>query len=287
MAIDLAKLMALRIETPHTYDRKDVMLYALGLGVGADPMSPKQLSFVYERNLKVLPTFGGVMGYPGFWPRDRAELGLNWKMLLNGEQGIRIHKPLPTAGSVVGAMAIDRVIDKGPGKGMVMHLHRDVTDAKTGELLLTVENTAMFRGDGGFGGPTEKSAPPRSLPDRAPDLTFDWPVLPQAALIYRLSGDYNPVHSDPEIAKEGGFDRPILHGAASWGIAGYALLDALCEGEPSRFKYFHARFTSPAYPGETQRTQIWKTGKGEAAFRVVSAERGKTILDFGTFSYTP
>lgn len=285
MPVDLERLQALRIVTPHSYTSKDVMLYALGLGLGADPLDPKQLAFTYEGALQVLPTFGGVMGYPGFWPKDRLELGINWQKLLNGEQGIRIHRPLPVEGDELGTMVVDRVIDKGTGKGSILYISREVTDKASGELLCTVTNTVVLRGDGGFGGAVGTADPVAVIPAREPDLVVDWPTLPQAALIYRLSGDYNPLHADPAVARQGGFERPILHGSASWGMAGHALLQALCAGDPQRFCRFHVRFTSPAYPGDLQQTQIWKTSAGEAAFRVVVPERGVTVLDNGVFSH--
>jgi len=284
MAIDLEKLLALRIEKPHTYAAKDVILYALGLGLGHDPTSKRQLAFVYEKGLEVLPTFGGVMGYPGFWAKERPEFGVTWQKLLNGEQGIELHRKLPAFGTVVGTTVVERVIDKGEGKGSILYLRREVRD-ESGDLVCTVKNTAVLRGDGGFGGPTGAAEPPAQVPNRAEDVTFDWPVLPQAALIYRLSGDLNPLHVDPEVARSVGFERPILHGAATWGIAGYAMLETLCEGDPKRFKSFRARFTSPAMPGESQRAMIWRTGAGRAAFRVVAPRRNAVILDNGEFTY--
>jgi acyl dehydratase len=284
MAIDLDKLLALRIDAPHTYAPKDLMLYALGLGVGQDPISKSQLAFVYEKDLKVLPTFGSVMGYPGFWAKERPEFGITWQKLLNGEQGIELHRSLPTSGTVVGTTTIERVIDKGEGKGSIVYTRREVKD-KSGNLICTIRNAAVLRGDGGFGGPTGTADPPSQVPDRAEDLVFDWPVLPQAALIYRLSGDFNPLHADPDVARGVGFERPILHGAATWGMAGFALLEALCKGDPDRFKSFRARFTSPALPGEAQRTLIWRTGAGRAAFRVVVPARNAVVLDNGEFVY--
>lgn len=289
MAIDLAALRALKIVTPHRYTEKDVMLYALGLGLGANPEDEDQLRFTYEGRLgglQALPTFGGVTGYPGFWPRERREIGIDWRRILNGEQAIHVHRPLPGAGQVTGTLTIESLIDKGPGKGAVLLSRRDVHDDASGELLCTITNTGMLRGDGGCGSFGDVLPPvPQPVPQRAPDLEVDWPVLPQAGLIYRLSGDFNPLHADPAMAREAGFDRPILHGAATWGMAGMVLLRALCDSEPARFRHFHARFTSPAYPGEVQRTQIWHTGDRQASFRVTVPARGVTVLDHGIFAY--
>ncbi len=269
----------------HRYVEKDVMLYALGLGLGGDPLNEDQLGFVYEKDLKVLPTFGGVLGYPGFWPKAHPELGITWQRLLNGEQGIEIHRPFPPSGEVVGSMTIERIVDKGVGKGMLIYTRRDVRDQASGDLLCTVSNTMFCRADGGFGGPTAPGPAAAAIPDRASDQTIDWPTLPQAALIYRLSGDFNPLHAEPAVARQGGFDRPILHGAATWGIAGCALLQALCGGDPARFRSYQARFTSPVYPGETLRVEVWLGAPGHASFRVAVPARGVTVLDNGVFSY--
>lgn len=135
------------------------MLYALGLGIGADPLDEAQLRFVYEKDLQVLPTFGGVLGYPGFWPKDHPELGITWQRLLNGEQGIEVHRPFPSRGKVVGSLRIDAVVDKGEGKGAVIYTRRDVCDAITGDLLCSVTNSVVCRADGGFGGPSARPKP--------------------------------------------------------------------------------------------------------------------------------
>lgn len=286
MPIDYERVRDFRIDAiPHSYGEKDLMLYALGLGLGSDPLDERELAFVYEGGLRALPTVGGVLGYPGFWPKEHPELGITWQRLLNGEQGIEIHRPFPVRGKVVGKLRVDRVVDKGAGKGALIYTSRDVTDAATDELLCTVTNTIFCRADGGFGGGAEPVKPVATVPDRPPDLSVNWPILPQAALIYRLSGDFNPLHADPAVARQGGFDRPILHGAATWGIAGYVLLRELCESDPVRFRRYDARFTAPVYPGEVLRTDIWSTGAGEAAFRVVVPARGVVALDNGFFSF--
>lgn len=284
MGIDVDKLMAVRIVTTNVYTARDVMLYALGLGLGADPLDPRQLGFVYERDLQVLPTFGGVMGYPGFWIRNSPELGITWQKLLNGEQSITLHAPLPQAGTVQGITTVERIVDKGAGKGALLYTRREVVDERD-NLVCTVRNTAFLRADGGSGGSTGEAESLPVIPDREADLTVDWHSSARTALLYRLSGDYNPLHADPEIARQGGFERPILHGAASWGMTGYVLLQALCDSVPGRFLSYRARFTAPSYPGETQRTLIWKTAPGKAVFRVVVPQRDVTILNQGAFNY--
>ena len=205
MAIDYQRLKNWPFpEIEHSYGAKDSMLYALGLGLGADPLDPDQLRFVYEEGLKALPTMAVVLALPGQWSKN-PETGINWKLLLHGEQGLVLHQPLPPAGTVVGRTVIEEIIDKGEGKGALVYSRRDIHDKETGSLLASLASTSFLRGDGGFGGPSGPTKPVHPLPARAPDLVCDLATLPQAALIYRLSGDYNPLHADPEIAAAAGF----------------------------------------------------------------------------------
>lgn len=284
MAIALAQLRAFQARTEHAFTRKDVMLYALGLGLGAHDAD---LPFVYEDGLQVLPTFGGVLGYPGFWIKDHPELGVDWRRVLNGEQSLKLHRPLPAEGQVVGLMRVADVVDKGEGKDCLLYTVREVRDERN-DLLCEVLNTVVLRGHGGFGGPAARSvaaASGNARPERIADHVVEFPILPQAALIYRLSGDYNPLHADPKVAKQAGFERPILHGAATWGIAGHLLLRTLCDGQAERVRSYGARFTSPVFPGETLRTEIWEVAPGRAAFRCSVPAREKVVLDAGEFSY--
>ena len=284
MAIALAPLQEFQARTEHAFTRKDVMLYALGLGLGGDEAD---LPFVYEDGLQVLPTFGGVLGYPGFWIKDHPELGIDWRRVLNGEQTLKLHRPLPAEGRVIGLMRVADVIDKGEGKDCLLYTVREVRDAAD-ELLCEVSNTVVLRGHGGFGGPTVRKqtvGPAPARPVRAADHVVDHAILPQAALLYRLSGDYNPLHADPKVARQAGFDRPILHGAATWGIAGHVLLRALCGGDASGLRGYGARFTSPVFPGEILRTEIWQVAPDQAAFRCSVPAREKVVLDAGEFSY--
>ncbi len=284
MAVNLERLQAVRVRKEHAFKKKDVMLYALGLGLGADEAD---LPFVYEDGLQVLPTFGGVLGYPGFWVKDDAALGIDWRKVLNGEQSLRLYKPLPHEGTVTGEMRVVDVVDKGEGKDCLLYTVREVRDEK-GELLCEVLNTIVLRSHGGFGGPAARttSAPVLPVrPERAADHVIDFPILEQAALIYRLSGDYNPLHADPAIGRQAGFPRAILHGAATWGIAGHVLLRKLCGGDVSRVSSYGARFTAPVLPGEVLRTEIWEAGPGRASFRCSIPAREKNVLDAGEFSY--
>ena len=262
-----------------TYDRRDTMLYALGLGLGSDPLDPAQLRFVYEDGLQALPAMGVTLGYPGFWLSD-PRAGVDWKQLLHGEQGIELLRPLPVAGTVTGRTRVTAVVDKGAGKGALVYTEREVTDQADGQVLCRLTSTTFLRGDGGFGGPGGPGRAPHRVPDRAPDMEVALATLPQAALIYRLSGDYNPLHADPVVARAGGFDRPILHGLCTFGIASYAVLTGAAGGDPERLASIDVRFTAPVYPGETVVTKIWRDGDG-VSFRSEVKERGLTVLNNG------
>lgn len=278
-------------ELEHSYTAKDSILYALGVGLGMDPLDRSQLRFLYEEGLQALPTMAVVLAYPGFWLKDPAT-GVDWVKVLHGEQGIRIHRPLPAAGTVVGTGGVDEIIDKGEGKGALILQTRRVYDKASGDLLATLTSTTFARGDGGFSGPAGQphrpQAPaPHPLPEREPDMVCDLPTLKQAALIYRLSGDYNPLHADPDVAQAAGFRAPILHGLATLGVAGHALVKTVCNYDPARFRALQLRFSSPVYPGETIRTEMWRDGsddEGEViSFRARVVERDVVVLNNGRF----
>lgn len=260
MAIDYQKLLALKIpDAEHTYTERDTILYALGVGVGQDPMDLRDLAYVYEPGLKTLPTYPVVLGYPGFWARD-LDTGIDWVKLVNGEQGVRIHRPVPVRGTVIGRTRILDVIDKGPGKGALVYTERNVSDKASGALIATITQTQFCRGDGGFGGPDKPTPPVHPIPERAPDLVCDLVTRPEQALIYRLSGDRNALHADPAIAAKAGFERPIFHGAGTFGVAAHAVVKAACDGDAAKVAAISGRFSSPVIPGETIRTEIWRDG---------------------------
>lgn len=262
------------------YEPRDTILYALGLGIGGDPLDRAQLRFVYEDGLRALPSMSVILGYPGFWLSD-PKTGADWKKLLHGEQSIELFKPLPAKGTVIGRTRVVDVIDKGAGKGALVLSERDLIEEGTGDLLCRMNSTSFLRGDGGFGGPSGPTKAPHPIPERAPDLEIVHPTLPQAALIYRLSGDYNPLHADPEIAKAGGFERPILHGLCTFGIASYAVLVGAAEGDPDRLTSLAVRFSAPVMPGETIVTQIWREQDGVVAFRSKVRERDIVVINNG------
>jgi acyl dehydratase len=280
MTIVYDKLMGLEVEpAEQAYEAKDCMLYALGVGLGHDPMNEDELAFVYEKNLKVLPTMATVIGHSGSLVRDR-NTGINWVMVVNGEQGFTLNRPLTGEGDVVGHTRIVEVIDKGAGKGALLLTERKTNDKATGDLIATVTQTIFCRGDGGFGGPPRQTPPPHPLPTRAPDAVCDFGTRPEAALIYRLSGDYNPLHSDPAVAKAAGFDRPILHGLGTFGVSGHALLKTMCGYDPARLISFSCRFSAPVFPGETVRTEMWRDG-AVVSFRARVVERDVIAINHG------
>lgn len=287
--IDYAKLKA-RVfpDLEHTYDEKDTMLYALGLGYGADPMDEKQLQFVYEKNLKALPTLPVVIASPGFWVKE-PDTGIDWVKIVHGEQALKLHRPFPAAGTVVGKLRITALVDKGKGKGALIHQERSITDKASGALLATIQSVSFGRGDGGFSeqpgngpkGGDPSPAPKPATPDSAPEAVCDLPTLPQAALIYRLCADRNPLHAEPAIATAAGFPRPILHGLATYGVAGHAILKTCCDYDPARLTGLSVRFSAPVFPGETIRTEMWREGN-TVRFRARVLERDIVVLSHGT-----
>jgi acyl dehydratase len=280
VAINYDKLMAWPFEdVRHRYTRRDTMLYALGLGLGADPMDEAELRFVYEKDLVALATLPVVLGYPGMWIRDPAT-GVDAVRLVHGEQSLAIHRHPAPEGEVIGRTKVTGIVDKGAGKGALIYTERRVLDAASGELLATLGSTTFCRADGGFGGPSGPVKPVHELPTRAPDRHVDRRTPPGLALIYRLSGDYNPLHAEPALARSAGFERPILHGLASYGIAAFAVAQAAAGGDPARIASFETRFSSPVFPGETIRTELWIDGT-TVSFRARVVERDVVVLNNG------
>lgn len=278
MTINPAALLARApIETRQSLTRRDTILYALG--VGAD-----ELRFVYEEDLAALPTMAVVMAYPGFIWRDPA-LGADWAKILHGETMVEVHAPLPVEGELVGYTRFDAVDDKGAEKGAVVLQSRRIVDA-AGTHVATARNLSFLRGDGGCGSVGTPSAPLPKVPDdRAPDAVVTLRTADNQAMIYRLSGDLNPLHIDPAVAARAGFRRPILHGLCSFGLAGRAVLRALVDNDAGRIRKIGLRFSSPVFPGETIRTEIWHTGDGTAAFRAIVEERDLMVLNNGVVAY--
>lgn len=273
------------LEIDHSYDWKDTALYALGIGAGI-PIgdAPVNLDFVYESGLKALPTWPLMMAYPGFWARD-PKYGITWQKLLHVEQSIEIHGPIPVEGKVRGFMTIDEIYDRGAEKGALLHFSRRIVDAETDALIAIVRQVNLLRADGGFGGPAIKPPAPRDMPTRAADCVVEMASRPEQAMIYRLSGDTNPLHIDPKISGAAGFETPILHGLATMGIVGRAALKILCNDDPARMAQLDVRFAAPVFPGETLAVSIWDEGNGHAAIEAKVVERDIVVIRNGYCAY--
>jgi acyl dehydratase len=267
-----------------SYTERDTILYALGVGAGSNPRDRSDLRFTYEAQLAALPSMCVTLGTPGLWIKDPAT-GITWQKVLHGEQGFKIHAPIPTAGTVIARNRVRDVIDKGEGRGALIYVERDIEDKSTGALLASLTSTYFCRADGGFGGQTRAAPATTAIPDRSADHVVDSPIDPRAGLIYRLSGDYNPLHIDPDVAVAGGFSAPIFHGLGSLGVVTLALVEAVCSGDPSRLIGLSLRFTAPVMPGETLRTQVWMNDDA-VQFRSTVAERGVVALDNGLCTVT-
>ena len=261
------------------YTRRDTILYALGLGIGADPLDREQLRYVFEKNLTAFPTLSLVLGAPPYWYSD-PRTGIDWVRVLQGEQGLKLFKPLPPEGAVIGRNRVADVIDKGPGKGALIIMERDIIDQATGELIATRTSASFARNDGGCGGTGHAAPQPHAVPESAPQKTIDIATRVDQALLYRLSGDWNPVHADPDVATKAGFERPILHGLCTFGICARGLIALACGGDPARLKAVEGRFSKHVYPGETIRIELWDDG-GSVSFRGRALERDVIVLNNG------
>ena len=281
MALNYEKLMSFKIpDVEQRLTKRDTMLYALGVGLGADPCDTDQLKFVYEQDLQALPTMAIVLAHATGWSANHPELGITRTHTVHGEQAFRIVKPLPVEGDVLGQTRVTDVVDKGQDKGALLMTETSVREKATGDVICTLTSTTFCRADGGFGGPAGPAKPPDPVPETPPQHVCDLATLPQAALVYRLSGDYNPLHADPAHARKVGFKSPILHGRCTFSVAGHALLKTLCGYDPRRFVSMGGRFSSPVYPGETIRTEMWRDGN-VVSFRATVPARGVTVLNNG------
>jgi acyl dehydratase len=275
----------------HAYTADDTMFYALAVGVGADPLDERQLKFVNDTapgTPLALPTMAVILGYPGSWMRD-PRIGIDFSMIVHGEEQVVLHKPLPAAGTVVARHRVTRIVDKGAGKGATVTYDKELFDKSSGDKLATVTHTTFCRGDGGFSardGITDASPPaPAKVPHHEPDLVCELRTLPQQALLYRICADRNPLHSEPAVARKAGFDRPILHGLGTYGVACHALLATVCDYDPGRLASLFARFSSPVFPGETIRVEMYRDGRA-IAFRARVKERDRVVLDYGRAEIT-
>ena len=273
--------------TPFSYGDKDVMLYALGVGMGRDQMNETELAFVYEKNLKVIPTAAtvlassmrGTAGPAPEMPAGHRPSQINFLMVVHGEQKVELHKPLSASGTYTAQGRTVGAYDKGPGKGAVIINETVWTDEK-GEKVATLTSSTFARGDGGFGGPSEGAPEPHVVPTRAPDISVDFDTRDDQALLYRLNGDRNPLHSDPDVARRAGFEKPILHGLCTYGITCRAVLQAITDFDPEQILSHQARFSAPVIPGDTITVDLWRDGK-EISFEARVKARNATVIKNG------
>ncbi len=268
MAIDLSLVGQKLASTTFEYDDRDVMLYALGVGAGAD-----ELQYVFERGLKVIPTFGVVPAFPALM--SLVTVGkINPVMLLHGEQRIELKKPFPVAAKVTTVGTVRAIYDKG--RGALVVVDAETTD-EAGEVICVNTFGAFVRGEGGFGGERGPSGPRNVPPERPADEVVEMETLPQQAAIYRLSGDRNPLHIDPSFAKMAGYDQPILHGLCSFGHVARAVIQKYCGGDPDRLKALEVRFTGVVFPSDKIITEMWKESDTEIILQA-KTQRGEVVL---------
>jgi len=267
-----------RIE--HSYSERDTILYALGAGAGWNWQDPAELRFVYEKNLTTLPSMAVTLAYPGFWYRD-LNPGLDFIRTVHASERILLHRPLPAAATVSAKPDIVAIYDRGEGRGSLIVSRREIFEAGSDEPVATVEQTAFCRGDGGLGGPQIPAPAPPPLPQRPPDLITHAAISPQAAQIYRLSGDYNPLHVDPDFARSAGFEQPILHGLSTYGHICRLLIAA--QGDNASMRMMDCRFTAPVFPGDTLTAAIWFDGP---MMRFQAWARDRLVIDKGIAEFT-
>ncbi len=262
-----------------SYTIRDTMLYALGLGLSKDPLNRDELKFTFEKNLQALPTMAVVLCRPGVWYKE-PDLGIDFVKLLHGEQSLTVRHPIPPEATIIGQNKVTRIIDKGEGKGALLYIDRELFDKASGDSIAVMTHTLVLRGNDGFGGPKIEVPKPHAMPERLADITAECAIDPRAALIYRLSGDDNPIHADPDLAIKAGFPKPIFHGLGTFGMAIFEIIKHVCKYQAEQLTTFDLRFSSPVYPGETFRTEIWIDGK-TAWFRCTAIERNVKIVDNG------
>ena len=278
MTINPDHLLAFPIpEVRQVLTKRDTVLYALSIGLGQDPLDGRELDFVdHHQALRAVPSMAAVLGQPGFWLAD-PRTGVDAVRLVHGEQSLVFHRPLPVEGEVIGRTRVTGLVDKGARRGALLFTEKQVLDAESGELLAVAKATVVLRGDGGFGGDAGPVAPPHTMPQTASEIVVELATRPEQALYYRLNGDDNPLHADPEVARRAGFPRPILHGLCTFGVVTHALLRGLGDYKVARLRELTLRFSAPVFPGETIRTEMWRDG----SFRARVAERDVVVVDHG------
>jgi acyl dehydratase len=277
MPINYDEIMSLKSENIEiSYTDKDSILYGLGVGLGNDPMNMDELKYVYENGQIALPSMATNFQYHSSL---LMSANLNFIMVVHGEQKLSIINPIPVSGEFVADMKVINCFDKGASKGAIVEVETTVKLKSDGTEICKLISTTFARGDGGFGGP---ESPPQKVyePEGTPDIVDEITTKPDQALIFRLSGDYNPLHSDPNFAKAAGFPKPILHGLCTYGVACRSIVKTACDKDVKKLKSFNCRFSSPVFPGETIVTEMWKNGN-VINFQSKVKERDKIILKNG------
>jgi acyl dehydratase len=279
MALDYDTLMS-KVETDlrFSYTDADSMLYALSVGMGQDPVDMRELPYVYEQgtSMKTVPTLATVL-VPEMFP---VGLGWDYNQILHSEQRLRLYRPLPPAADLLINKRVVDAFDRGPKLGALILLEAEGRLASDDTVIFNMGCTIVARGDGGFGGPRGKGIPPHRAPRREPDLSCDITTRPDQALLYRLTGDRNPLHADPVQARAVGFDRPILHGLCTFGVACKAVLQTICDYDYTLIEEFDARFSAPVMPGDTITTDMWQDGN-IVSFSCSVKERDAIVLRNG------
>ncbi|MFQ5407121.1 MAG: MaoC/PaaZ C-terminal domain-containing protein [Anaerolineales bacterium] len=286
--IDVEQVLGYEFEpSTFAYDERDVSLYALGVGAAADPLDDSELRFVYEQHpagMRVLPTFAVTFPFAAnnriF---DMPGLKFHPMLLLHGEQVLELKAPLAPRARLTNRACVSQVYDKGSGALILLYAHSYDED---GREVAFNRASIFIRGLGGFGGERGTSRLRRggpsgvsnAPPERPPDVVHSEKTRPDQALLYRLSGDRNPLHADPSMAAQGGFDRPILHGLCTFGFGGRAVLRHFCDNDPARFKSIKVRFTKHVFPGETLVTEMWHAPDGRVLFQMKAAERDEIVI---------
>lgn len=278
MPINYDALMSTSVlDEPVEYVEKDTMLYAIGIGFGSDPMDSRELPYVTEiRALRTVPSLASML-LPGNLLDD---CGWDRSKVLHSEQRLELYRPLPPAARLLTNNRVVAVYDGGAERGAKILLESEARLARDDTVLFLLSNTLIARGDGDFGGPAEPVTEPHKMPQREPDLSCDLPTRPDQALLFRLSGDLNPLHADPVFARQAGFSAPILHGRCTYGIACHAILKTICDYDFTLISGFDVRFSAPAYPGDVITTEMWQD-RNVITFRCRVKERDVTVIDNG------
>lgn len=261
------------------YSSADAILYALSLGIGDEPQDTRQLRYVYEDGLHALPTLPLVLGWPGVW-MPLAGLTLDHARMLHAEERLELHRALPPAGIVRSETWLDAVVDRGTDRGAFVHTRKELYSENDGLHLATVRSCVLARGDGGGGSAGSAPEALRDTPTRAPDVVATRRTLPRQALLYRLNGDTNPVHAAPAVAALAGFDRPLLHGRCTLGLALREMLAQCLDYVGDELATIRARFAAPFFPGETLRVRIWRDWN-KIAFCADCVEREVMVVSHG------